>query len=677
MIESVSALQNRELDERKLGLVGAKRHPDQFVQNVNFKFPLRQEENHTLWAENASVPKTWTLASQHILTGVPDNDWDLHLEARSCLDFVPVGERDWCIRFYGIDDLFQGKISAPRTTLMGRPFQDWCRTRNLQSLNGIPGDTDIQHAPLFPVIAEEDINPRFIEWLTGKSPTENPDFCDAWENARRLAASQLSVEVNLRRLYDQRRRYRGLALTPLLRNGRWSVFYRLDLEHTAEAFAEQQVPLPQSGLEPSDDPLHFIHDAMFRAAVLRKQNMPQWEAQEHGAFNKLRELIVQRAQGSPPRPKLDVIDDQIVWARSPVRLDLAGGWTDTPPYCFEHGGRVLNLAVNLNGQPPIQVFAKKCPRPELVVRSIDLGVEQRIHSFEQLDTFGQAGSEFAVAKAALALSGFLPAFHANAPFGSLKEQLDALGGGIELSMLAAVPKGSGLGTSSILGATLLAALSDLCGLKWDRPTLFKGTLALEQMLTTGGGWQDQAGAVFGGIKLIETSAGLSQTPNVRWLPPSLLGPSRANTTVLLYYTGLTRLAKDILQEVVRGICLNSPARLDILERIAANAGDCFDAVQRCDYHALVRSVSQSWRLNQALDSGTNPPEVQGILDAVAPWIAASKLLGAGGGGFMLMFAKDAAAASRIRQKLTAQPPNPRARFVDFEISEPGLELTRS
>jgi galactokinase/mevalonate kinase-like predicted kinase len=113
-------------------------------------------------------------------------------------------------------------------------------------------------------------------------------------------------------------------------------------------------------------------------------------------------------------------------------------------------------------------------------------------------------------------------------------------------MLAAVPKGSGLGTSSILGATLLAALSDLCGLNWDRPALFKRTLALEQMLTTGGGWQDQAGAIFGGIKLIETQVGLTQTPSIRWLPPTLMGPVYANTTILLYYTGLTRLAKGIL-----------------------------------------------------------------------------------------------------------------------------------
>ena len=80
---------------------------------------------------------------------------------------------------------------------------------------------------------------------------------------------------------------------------------------------------------------------------------------------------------------------------------------------------------------------------------------------------------------------------------------------------------SGLGTSSILAATVLAALSDLCGLGWDRNTLFSRTLALEQMLTTGGGWQDQAGAIFRGLKFIETVPGLSQKPTLRWLPDHL------------------------------------------------------------------------------------------------------------------------------------------------------------
>ncbi len=249
--------------------------------------------------------------------------------------------------------------------------------------------------------------------------------------------------------------------------------------------------------------------------------------------------------------------------------------------------------------------------------------------------------------------------------------------GIEISLLAAVPKGSGLGTSSILAATVLAALGDLCGLNWDRNALFTRTLALEQMLTTGGGWQDQAGAIFRGIKLIETAPGLAQKPAIGWLPHHLFDHDYANRSILLYYTGLTRLAKNILAEIVRGLFLNSPSHLGIIADIGANADFAATAIQKCDYEMLLAAIRNSWALNQRLDAGTNPPEVRQILEHIHDYLGAAKLLGAGGGGYLLLFGKDETAAARIKQLLTQHPPNARARFVDFSLSETGLQLTRS
>jgi galactokinase/mevalonate kinase-like predicted kinase len=416
---------------------------------------------------------------------------------------------------------------------------------------------------------------------------------------------------------------------------------------------------------------------MFRAVVLRQRGQSGWESFEANAFARLRELIVHEAQIKPASPRQNVLEDQIVWARSPARLDLAGGWTDTPPYCIEFGGKVVNLAVDLNGQPPVQVFAKLSDEPELVIRSIDLGVEERITSYAQLETFAQPGSAFALAKAAFALAGFLPRFQADTKFDSLEKQLRAFGGGIELSLLAAVPKGSGLGTSSILSATVLAALNDLCGLNWDRTVIYSRTLALEQLLTTGGGWQDQAGGLFRGVKLIETVPGLSQNPTLRWLPEQLFSRNYANRTALLYYTGVTRLAKNILTEIVRGVFLNSPVHLDLIAAIGANAETAAAAIQKCDYSLLAAAIRDRWDLTQRLDSGTNPPAIRALLEGVGDYLAASKLLGAGGGGYLFMLAKDESAAGRIRRTLSEHPPNSRARFVDFTLSESGLQVTRS
>jgi galactokinase/mevalonate kinase-like predicted kinase len=678
MIESVSELQRLVLDETKLGPTAARRYADQHTQNSRFEQPLRREENHTLWVENAVVPKTWHIAHEHVLTGVPDNAWDLRLPAGICLDFVPVGEGDFCVRPYGFHDTFSGRLGEATTRWLGRSVLEWLTARRLDPAEcGLDPTADIQRCALFPLVEEKDLDARFIEWLFAAPPEPRPDFAQQWQQSVRLSAAALSERVNLQRLYARRARLRRGCLAPMLKNFRWSVFYRLDLAATARTFAEGDQTLPEVSPNSHDDPLALVHDRMFRAAVQRHRRQPDWEGLEAGAFSHLREMIVQEAQLSPARPRRNVLEDQIVWARSPVRFDLAGGWTDTPPYCIEHGGQVLNVAADLNGQPPIQVFARLSDQPELVLRSIDLGVEERIRTYAELDTFDRPGSPFALAKAAFALAGFLPRFHADGGAGTLAGQLRDFGGGIELSLLSAVPKGSGLGTSSILAATVLAAVGDLCGFGWDRSVLFTRTLALEQMLTTGGGWQDQAGGLFRGVKLIETAPGLTQKPTLRWLPEHLLGSDYANRCVLLYYTGITRMAKNILAEIVRGMFLNSPAHLGLLADIGANADLAGAAIQKCDYDMLLAAIRHSWRLNQQLDAGTNPPAVGAILKQAGEGLAAAKLLGAGGGGYLLMFASDENAAARIKHRLTSQPPNPRARFVDFSLSATGLQVTRS
>jgi galactokinase/mevalonate kinase-like predicted kinase len=678
MIDSVSALQNLVLDESTAGGAATGQQPDQVTQNSRFDAALRRQGNHSLWVENSVVPSSWRLASQHVLTGVPDNNWALRLSPGVCLDFVPVGEDQWCVRAYGFSDPFQGRLSDDATHWFGQPARRWFEARGLTFQEcGLNPQEDLQSCRLFPVLDTGQIDPAFVEWLFTLAPQPRGTFAASWCGLHRLSAQQLLDRVNVRRLYQQRARLREGCLLPMLANFRRSVFFRLDLEATARAFASGADGLPELRFGREEDPMRLVHDQMFRSAVLRHRNAPDWQNFEAGAFARLREMIAQEAQLAPAYPRRHVIEDQIVWARSPIRFDLAGGWTDTPPYCIEQGGKVLNVAADLNGQPPIQVFAKLSERLELVMRSIDLGVEERVRTYDELDTFGQPDRPFALAKAAFALAGFLPRFHANGSLGSLEQQLREFGGGIELSLLSAVPKGSGLGTSSILAATVLAALGDLCGLDWDRNVLFTRTLALEQMLTTGGGWQDQAGAIFRGIKLIETSPGLAQKPSIRWLPHHLFDHDYANRSILLYYTGLTRLAKNILAEIVRGIFLNSPTHLGIIADIGANADLAAAAIQKCDYPMLLSAIRNSWSLNQRLDSGTNPPPVEQILACIKDYLGATKLLGAGGGGYLLLFGKDETAAARIKQELTAHPPNPRARFVDFTLSETGLQLTRS
>ncbi|MEI7662575.1 MAG: bifunctional fucokinase/L-fucose-1-P-guanylyltransferase, partial [Bacteroidota bacterium] len=142
-------------------------------------------------------------------------------------------------------------------------------------------------------------------------------------------------------------------------------------------------------------------------------------------------------------------------------------------------------------------------------------------------------------------------------------------------------------------------------------------------------------------------------------------------------TGITRVAKHILADIVKGMFLNSARHLEILSEMKQHALGTYQAIGRHDFAGLASAIGYSWELNQKLDKGTNPPEVSVILDAILDYACSFKLLGAGGGGFLMIFAKDPVAADRIRSVLKQNPPNPYARFVDWSLSLEGMKIAKS
>jgi galactokinase/mevalonate kinase-like predicted kinase len=399
-----------------------------------------------------------------------------------------------------------------------------------------------------------------------------------------------------------------------------------------------------------------------------------------GAFLLLRkgltsQLVSADGQGRST-PRLSVYQDQIVWGRSPVRIDIAGGWTDTPPYCLLEGGNVVNLAIELNGQPPLQAYVKPSRDLHIILRSIDLGASEIIETYEQLADYIKVGSPFSIPKAALALAGFLPSFSTER-YASLHQQLEAFGSGIEVTLLSAIPSGSGLGTSSILASTVLAAISDFCGLGWDKGEIGHRTLVLEQLLTTGGGWQDQFGGVLGGVKLLQSQKGFIQNPLVRWLPTDLYTQPEYAQCHLLYYTGIRRTAKQILAEIVRRMFLNQGHQLQLLREMKQLALDMYEAILRQEFQHMGTLVRKNWSQNQQLDSGTNPDEVKHLCQLIDDLCLGYKLPGAGGGGYLYMVAKDPEAAGRIKRILEENRLNANARFVEMTLSKTGLQISRS
>lgn len=679
LLASVHQLQRPAHDLRSFGHASMESPGTPVIQHSDVQAAFDKGAAH-IWIENSTLPATWRLSGRHVLTGVPANEWTVRLPQGACLDFVPVSGGALCVRAFGFDDLFKGKLSDCTTAWMGHPASAWLKQRGLTWDDaGLDPRTDIQAAALFPVLRPDQIASDLLTWLFDPESCADADAARrCWLRARRCSARDLLREADIVRLTRQRHAHMRRAFESCPPEAWAGAVGRLDLQAAAALCARERWRIPSVPVRSVAGDLSFVHDRMFCSAVARSRRQPAAKRLESEAFAGLRDVIVREMDVPPVTPGRNVIEDQIVWGRSPVRLDLAGGWTDTPPYCLERGGRVVNVAVDLNGQPPIQVFARFAQAPEIVVRSIDLGVHERLGTYAELEQWAALGSGFGIARAALALAGFSPAFHTQGGGRTLRSQLEReLGGGIELSLLAAVPKGSGLGTSSILAATLLGTLSELLGLHWTINDLLIRTLALEQMLTSGGGWQDQAGGITPSLKIIETEPGLAQKPVFRWLPDRFFSPEYANTLVMLYYTGITRVAHGILSEIVRGLFLNSAAHVRLIDDIGRNAGFAADALQRNDWEGACEAIRRSWRLNQLLDAGTNPPAVQSIVRRIAPYVAGCKLLGAGGGGYMLILAKDIDAGKQIRHLLARNPPNPRARFVDLSLSKTGFQVTRS
>ena len=672
LISSTLSLQNKVYDQRRIIHRKIKPNPAMFIQNSCTPVDLTAV-NADLWIENSYVPQGWQLSSRHIITGVPVNQWTITLPEGVCVDIVPVGDKEWAVRPYGMNDAFRGSLTATDTHFLEKPFTQWMSERNLtlEDFNGT-NTNDLQAAGIFPVVTNVEEMGQVLRWMVSEARLEAGK--EIWKHATRLSADEIASQANLKRLYAQREEFTRQNWVSLAHNYEKSVFYQLDLQHAADEFVRLDLDAPDE-LPEEAQLMSRIHNHMLRSRINSRKGT-DGEAEKLKAFELLRDGLLGEISNQKSLPQLNVYSDQIVWGRSPVRIDVAGGWTDTPPYSLYSGGNVVNLAIELNGQPPLQVYIKPCNEHHIILRSIDMGAMEIIKTYEELSQYKKVGSPFSIPKAALVLAGFHPDFFAE-HYGTLNEQLEAFGAGLEITLLAAIPAGSGLGTSSILASTVLGAVNDFCGLAWDKNEICRRTLVLEQLLTTGGGWQDQYGGVLHGIKLLQTEDGFNQSPQVRWLPDYLFNEPGFKECHLLYYTGITRTAKGILGEIVSSMFLNSSAHLSLLAEMKAHALDMAEAVQRGHFNRYATLVGKSWMQNKALDSGTNPPSVEAIIDRIKDYTLGYKLPGAGGGGYLYMVAKDVEAAARIKEILTNNPPNARARFVRMDLSNKGLQISRS
>ncbi|CAH1780096.1 unnamed protein product [Owenia fusiformis] len=336
-----------------------------------------------------------------------------------------------------------------------------------------------------------------------------------------------------------------------------------------------------------------------------------------------------------------------VMAECPARIDLSGGWSDTPPITYEHGGAVTNVSVLYDGKKPIGAKARRIERPEIVLHLE--GRELVLTELSHLEDYCQPYAPGALLKACI-LCAELVDFPSDV---SLREQLlQRYNGGIELHSWSQLPHGSGLGGSSILAGAVMGVLWNISGQAYDNKSLIHAVLHLEQMLTTGGGWQDQVGALVGGVKIGVSKGELPLYVDIVPLDVTVETVQAFSDRLILVYTGKTRLARNLLQNVIRNWYGRNPDILATQDALVENAHDCAKAFEQGDLEKVGECMNKYWEQKKKMAPGCEPSVVARMMASLREHTYGMTLAGAGGGGFMYVLMKNPGGIGLVKEILS-------------------------
>lgn len=375
-----------------------------------------------------------------------------------------------------------------------------------------------------------------------------------------------------------------------------------------------------------------------------------YDCAEGLCFKTIQEVIYNDSVKRLPDAKSYHIVKERVDVQLPVRVNWGGGWTDTPPHCNENGGVVLNAAISLNGILPVQITIKKLKEYHIEFESQDIGVQGTIHTVKEIQDCHNPFDSFALHKAALIACGVIP-LEAD---GDLQEMLKNYGGGIYLStQVIGIPKGSGLGTSSILAGACVKGLFEFFGQEKSNAEIYDIVLSMEQIMSTGGGWQDQVGGLTGGIKFITTKPGIHQDIQVSEVkvPEEAMKELQERFTVI--YTGQRRLARNLLRDVVGGYIGARKESLNALKEMKSLAALMRFYLESGDIDMFAELLNKHWELSKQLDAGSTNTCIDQIFISCEDLIDARFICGAGGGGFLMVILKKGVTKDTLKERLAA------------------------
>jgi D-glycero-alpha-D-manno-heptose-7-phosphate kinase len=288
----------------------------------------------------------------------------------------------------------------------------------------------------------------------------------------------------------------------------------------------------------------------------------------------------------------------MIITQTPLRIGLVGGGTDLPNYYREHGGRVLNSAIDKY----VYVIVKQRFDDDIYVNYSKKEIVSRVEDIEH-----------ELVREAMHMAGIRR--------------------GIEITTLADIPSaGSGLGSSSAVTVGLLHALFLYQGRQMSAEELAERACVIEiDRCGKRIGRQDQYIAALGGIRDIRFGPGdRVVADDVR------LEPARRRTLqqqIMLFYTGITRSATTILEEQTANVCNKLPE----LHRLRDLACRVAEGLYRGDVDALGPAVRDSWEVKRSLADGVTNGQIDSAVErALEAGAVGAKVTGAGGGGFLLV-----------------------------------------
>jgi D-glycero-alpha-D-manno-heptose-7-phosphate kinase len=288
----------------------------------------------------------------------------------------------------------------------------------------------------------------------------------------------------------------------------------------------------------------------------------------------------------------------MIITQTPLRIGLLGGGTDLPGYYREHGGRVLNCALDRY----VYVIVKQRFDEDIYVNYSKKEIVSRVEDLEH-----------ELVREAMQMTGVTS--------------------GVEITTLADIPSsGSGLGSSSAVTVGLLHALFAYRGRQVSAEELAERACTIEiERCGKPIGKQDQYIAALGGIRDIRFGPGDSVIAKEVELPAA---ERRAlQQQIMLFYTGVTRRADLILAEQNANVEVTRP-QLDLLRDLA---GFAVERLRNGDLDSIGPAVRESWEAKRKLASGVSNNQVDmAVTRALEAGAAGAKLTGAGGGGFLLV-----------------------------------------